>query len=312
MHGMPNRLAAHGPLLRGEEPAGALPGSYARRLGDLVELGKPRITALVLLTTALGLWMAPGAVDWKSGIWVLLATALLVASANTLNCWVERETDALMHRTRNRPLPTGRLEPRAALVWGLGLGGVALALLGLTTNTLTLALGAGALVSYVLVYTPLKRVGWWAVLIGAVPGAIPPLMGWTAATGTLSAGGWALFGILFFWQLPHFIAISLYLKEDYGRGGLRVLPLVHGDAVARRHLFAYTLALVAVSLSAGPLGMAGLPYLATAALLGAAFVALAAVGLRSSVEAGWARRAFAFSLVYLPVLIGILVLDARW
>jgi protoheme IX farnesyltransferase len=140
---------------------------------------------------------------------------------------------------------------------------------------------------------------------------MPPLMGWTAATGGLSAGGWALFGILFFWQLPHFIAISLYLKDDYRRGGLRVLPLVHGDAAARRHLFAYTAALCAVSLTAGPLGLAGTAYLAGAALLGAAFLAVAALGLRPAVSARWARQAFAFSLVYLPALIGILVLDAR-
>ena len=158
------------------------------RISDLAELGKPRITSLVLLTTALGLWMAPGAVSWPLALSVLVATALLVASANTLNCWVERESDGLMRRTQGRALPDGRLAPPVALAWGIFLGVIALAMLAWTTNPLTLALGAGALATYVLLYTPLKRVGWWAVLVGAVPGAIPPLMGWTATTGELSAG----------------------------------------------------------------------------------------------------------------------------
>ena len=201
--------------------------------------------------------------------------------------------------------------PGAALAFGVGLGTLALALLIWTTNALTVALGAAALFSYLLIYTPMKRVSWWALIVGAVPGAIPPLMGWTALTGSLAATGWVLFGILFVWQLPHFIAISLYLKDDYQRGGLRVLPLVAGDLVARRHLFAYTVLLVLTSLAALPLGLAGPFYLATATVLGAGFLYVAAVGLRPVVEAGWARRAFGYSLVYLTVLIGVLVLDAR-
>jgi protoheme IX farnesyltransferase len=148
------------------------------------------------------------------------------------------------------------------------------------------------------------------VIVGAVPGAIPPLMGWTAVTNSLSAGGWVLFGILFLWQLPHFIAISLYLKEDYRRGGLQVLSVAYGEAAARRHLFAYTVLLVVVSLTAPPLGLAGPAYFATAALLGGGFLYLAAVGLRPVVKAVWARRTFAYSLVYLSVLIVVLVLDA--
>ncbi len=287
------------------------PAGASVRARDLVELGKPRITMLVLFTTAVGLWMAPGSLGATGTILFLLGTAGLVASANTLNCWVERESDGLMLRTRRRPLPAGRLEPRVALISGMVVGIGALALVWATTNPLTFALGAIALLSYVLAYTPLKRVSWLALLVGAVPGAIPPLMGWTALTGELSAPGWILFGILFFWQLPHFIAISLYLKEDYRRGGLQVLPLVHGDAVARRHLFAYTLLLVGVSLGALPLGLAGPVYLAAAILLGAGFVCMAARGLRPIVEAVWARRTFAYSLIYLSLLIGILVLDAR-
>lgn len=283
----------------------------AARLAAIAELGKPRITLLVMFTVAVGLWLAPVSPRAGSAALFLAATACLVASANTLNCWLERDIDGLMQRTRSRPLPAGRLEPRVALAAGCLLGGAALPTLFWSANALTAALGAVALASYVLVYTPLKRVSWLAVLVGAVPGALPPLMGWTAATGTLAAPGWVLFGILFFWQLPHTIAIALRLKEDYRRGGLQVLPLAQGDTAARRHLFVYTVLLVLASLLAVPLGMAGPLYLAAALLLGAGFLHLAWRGLRREVEPAWAQRAFAYSLIYLPALIGALVLDAR-
>jgi protoheme IX farnesyltransferase len=280
------------------------------RVRDLLELGKPRITLLVVLTTAVGLWLAPVALHPLRGALFLVGTALLVAAANTLNCWYERDVDARMHRTRNRPLPARRVEPAAALAYGLGLGAAALGLLAATTNVLTIALGALALASYVLVYTPMKRFSPWAVVVGAVPGALPPLMGWTAATGAFGGPGWLLFGILFFWQLPHFVAISLYLEDDYRRGGLRVLSVAYGETAARRHLFAYTVALVAVSFAALPIGLGGTLYLTCAAVLGTGFLAIAAAGLGSAAGAGWARAVFAYSLVYLPALIGVLVFDA--
>jgi protoheme IX farnesyltransferase len=285
--------------------------AVAGRLRDLADLGKPRITLLVLFTSAVGLWLAPGSLGALRTAVFLAATAALVASANTLNCWIERETDGRMRRTADRPLPAGRLDPTVALVAGIAEGAAALLALGVTTNGLTFGLGLLALLTYVLVYTPLKRLRWWAVIVGAVPGAIPPLMGWTAVTGTLGTPGGILFGILFLWQLPHFIAISLYLKEDYRRGGLQVLPVARGDAAARRHLFAYTVLLVLVSLTAPPLGLAGPAYLVAATLLGAGFLSVAAGGLRLTANAAWARRAFAYSLIYLPLLIGVLVLDAR-
>jgi protoheme IX farnesyltransferase len=290
--------------------SGAVVLAPRARLRDLVELGKPRITLLVLVTTAVGAWLAPTALHPLRMALFLAATAMLVASANTLNCWYERDVDARMHRTRNRPLPAGRLEPVVALAFGAALGAGALALLAATTNPLTTALGALALGSYVLVYTPMKRTSPWAVVVGAVPGALPPLLGWTAASGSFGGPGWLLFGILFFWQLPHFLAISLYLEDDYRRGGLRVFSVVHGDGVARRHLFAYTLLLVGVSFAALPLGLGGSLYLAAAAVLGAGFIGIAARGLGPAVGAGWARAVFAYSLVYLPALITILVIDA--
>jgi len=283
----------------------ALPAPIMR-LRDLIELGKPRLSMLVIFTAGVGVWLAPvGSLGWGNTLGFLLATSALVAAGNTLNCWIEVELDAQMNRTRTRPLPAGRLEPRVALVSGLSV-----ATLALTTNTLTTSLGLGAVVSYVLVYTPLKRITPWAVWVGAVPGALPPLMGWTAATGELAAPGLALFGILFFWQLPHFVAISLYLKEDFRRAGFRVLPLVKGDRISRRYLFAYTVLLVAFTLSLEPLGLAGTLYTIVAAVLGAVFLALALPGLRASATRAWATRIFSYTLIYLPILITVLVLDA--
>jgi protoheme IX farnesyltransferase len=266
---------------------------------------------MVVFTTAVGLWLANGPLlDWATAAF-LVATALLVASANTLNCWLERDTDALMTRTRDRPLPAGRLRPFTAIVVGVLEGGVALSVIAWTTNLLTATLGAVALATYVLVYTPIKRVSPFALHIGAVPGAIPPLMGWTAATGTLSAEGWALFAILFAWQLPHFLAISLYLREDYGRGGLRVVPVAYGLAAARWHLLAYAIGLAAVSVSPAALGVTGPFYGALAIVLSAVFVWITWHGVRNRAGNAWARRVMLASVVYLPVLITFLLIDAR-
>jgi protoheme IX farnesyltransferase len=179
-----------------------------------------------------------------------------------------------------------------------------------TTNRLTALLGAVALLSYVLVYTPLKRVTPWAVLVGGIPGALPPLMGWTAATNTLAPRGWLLFAILFFWQLPHFLAISLYLKDDFKRGGIRVMPLVYGERITRLWLFAFTVMLVGVSLLAEPLGVSSRGYTVTAALIGLAFLGMAGLGLRRGADRVWATRTFGFTLLYLPILISALVLGS--
>jgi protoheme IX farnesyltransferase len=202
------------------------------------------------------------------------------------------------------------MEPRSALVYGIVLGTAALTLMVVTSNALTVALGAVAWLSYVLVYTPLKRVTPWAVLVGALPGALPPLMGWTLATGKLGLPGWFLFGILFLWQLPHFIAISLYLEPEFRRAGIRALPVVSGPRVARWYLFGFVLCLLGLSLLAYPLGIAGPIYTAVAAVAGSTWAVLAAASLRGSASDLWGRRLFAISLFYLPVLITALVLDA--
>jgi len=289
----------------------ALPVVALGRIRDVIDLGKPRITLLVVFTAAVGLWLAPANPGPARGAIFLLATALLVGSANTLNCFLERETDGRMVRTRNRPLPAGRLDPGTALALGIGLGAFAIPLLSFAANPLTALLGAIAHTSYVWIYTPLKRLTPHALEIGALPGAIPPLMGWTAATGELSAPGWVLFGILFFWQLPHFVSISLYLEEDYRRGGLPVLPVVRGRSVAKRYLLVYTAGLAVFGVVVATGDMTGRLYLGTAVALGTIFVLLAARGLRRRAGAAWARNTFVYSLVYLTVLITVLVLDAR-
>ncbi len=291
-------------------PGDALaPAAERPRLSDWLALTKPSITRMCLITTAGGLWLAPAAVDAPLALWALVGTALAVGSANALNMWWERDSDRLMARTRKRPTATGRLAPGGVLAFGVALGVVALGVLLAGTNLLTAALGAFALLSYVLVYTPLKYRTPLALVIGAVPGAMPPLMGWTAATGTLDAPGLVLFGILLVWQIPHFLAISLYRKADYARAGIRIVPVVRGDLVAKRQAVAWATALVPISLALTPLGVTGTFYFVVAAFLGLAFLGHGLLGLRATARPRWARDYFLASLVYLPGLIVALVLD---
>jgi len=269
---------------------------------DLLSLTKPRITSLVLLTAGGGMWLAPGRLSAGLAILTLVGTALAVSAANALNCWLERDVDGRMRRTRNRPLPAGRLDPGVALRFGVALGLASLPLMAWGGGLLTAALGALALVSYVGLYTPLKRVSPKALVVGAVPGALPPLMGWTAVTGRIDLGGLALFGILFFWQLPHFLAIALHRRDDYAAAGIRVTPVVRGDGAARIHAVAWTLGLVPVTLLLQPLGVAGLGYTIVAGVLGATLLAWTLAGLRRSAGTIWARGLFRFSLAYLTIL----------
>jgi protoheme IX farnesyltransferase len=281
---------------------------------DLVSLAKPRITLMVLITTAGGLSLAGNAggasVSPLTFVLTLLGTALVVGSANTLNCWMERDTDKLMARTRLRPLPDGRMQPALALLFGLLLGAVAIPLLTLGVNRLTGLLAAIALVSYVGVYTPMKQKSPAALLVGSVPGALPPLIGWTAATGRLEWAGLVLFGILFFWQLPHFIAIAIFREEEYTRAGIKVLPAVRGLRVAKWHAVLHSLLLLSVTVALVPLRVAGTFYLVAALALGALMLAMAVRGLSPDAGHKWARQLFAASLVYLPLLFAALAFDA--
>jgi protoheme IX farnesyltransferase len=288
--------------------ASALPRPLAT-LAALVELGKPRITFMVLVTTAVGLWLAPGAHPVTLIVTTLLGTTLVVAGANALNMYLERDVDALMTRTRNRPLPSGRLPAEAALVFGVGTSATAIPLLTFGVNPLTGGLGALSLVIYVLAYTPLKRRSTAALLVGAVPGAMPPLMGYTALTDRLDAAGVALFLILFVWQLPHFIAISLFRADEYRAAGLKIVPVERGVDGAKLRIAFYSLLMMAVSLQIVRAGVGGAFYLAAALALGGGLVALGFYGLQRDPGKRWARWYFLYTLIYLPGLLVALVLS---
>jgi protoheme IX farnesyltransferase len=286
-------------------------------LRDLAILTKPRITALVLVTEVAGMCLASGSLsasaraDARTRWLSLVGTALIVASANVLNMWLERDVDALMTRTRNRPLPAGRLSPDLALAFGLTLAALSIPML-LLVNLPTCLLGLAALVSYVLVYTPLKRHTYLALLVGAVPGAMPPLLGWSTVTGTVGLGGALLFLFLFLWQLPHFAAITIFRAEDYRRAGLRVVSVEHGERAARHMIALYTALLVATSFSFVPVRLAGLKYEVAATLCGVAFLALALRGTFAGPSLDskrWAKGVFACSIPYLVITLFVLVVD---
>ncbi len=285
----------------------ASPLQFAR---DLVLLSKPRLSSLVVLTSAGGLALAPVHVGAARAVVTVLGIAAVVGAANALNCYLERDVDARMRRTRDRPLPAGRIEPFTAVALGLMVPAFALPMLALVANPLTALLAFIALVVYVGIYTPLKQRSTLALFVGAVPGAIPPLMGWTAATGRVDAGGLALFALLFAWQIPHFLAISLYLREDYARGGLKVFSIVHGERATRAWMAASAVALVPVSLLLVPLGVVGAGYGISAVVLGVALVVLAGTGIGKEGGA-WARTFFLGTLLYLTALFVALFASAR-
>jgi heme o synthase len=280
------------------------------RVTDYVELTKPRITFLVLVTTAVG-YALGAAASFHPGVFIALlaGTALVSGGASALNQWAERDADARMTRTASRPLPTARLAPADALAFGLAISAVGLVLLAGAVNWLTALLALGSLSSYVLAYTPLKRVTSLCTLVGAVPGAIPPMMGWAAARGTLDRQAWALFGVLFLWQLPHFLSIAWIYREDYARGGFPMLPVTDpGGASTARQSIAYAAALVPMTLLAGAFASAGNLYLWGAAGLGVVFVGCTiAFAFRRSVRA--ARLVFLVSVLYLPAVLALMVLD---
>ncbi|HUH03016.1 MAG TPA: heme o synthase [Kofleriaceae bacterium] len=283
------------------------PGAPA--LADVVALVKPNIMLFSLLTAVGGMSLAPGTPAVGTWLALLVGTGLIVGSANTLNMYLERDIDCLMSRTRNRPLPGGRMDPRFALVFGVAQAALSVPLLTFGANPLTGFLGVVALISYVNFYTPLKQRTTLATLVGALPGAMPPLMGFTAATNRLELGGLAVFGLLFLWQIPHFHAIALYRFKEYDRAGLKILPAQRGEMGTRITMLIYLIAQVAVSVLVYATGVAGVWYLATALVLGLAYLAYGVLGLRRDTGPRWARRFFLASIVYLPVLFIVLVLD---
>jgi heme o synthase len=291
----------------------AIEGERARTrlfIGDLAALTKPGITRMVLFTTAAGFLMAAGA---GSNLLILVHTlfgaGLASAGANALNMWWERESDAVMPRTRRRPIPSGRVQPRLALIFASSLALLGLLHLAVFVNVLTTLLVAASLLSYVLVYTPLKRRTHHATLIGAIPGSLPTLAGWTATGEPIGAAALAITGIVFFWQMPHFYALAWVYREDYGRGGLRMLSVI--DPVGTRlglESFAYSALLLAVSLVPVATGLIGWVYGAGAVVVGLGMMVLSA-RLWAVRDDRRAWQLFFGSIAYLPAILVLMLVD---
>jgi protoheme IX farnesyltransferase len=280
------------------------------RAADYVELIKPNIVGMILLTVAAGFYMgAPGgALDVALLVYTLLGSALVAGGSNALNQILERHSDARMRRTRARPLPSGRLRVAQSAVFGWGLGAVGVAYLAVFTNWIVALLAALTLASYVFVYTPLKRVTSLATVIGAVPGALPIVGGWAASHGDLGVRAWVLFAILFLWQLPHFLALAWLYREDYARAGLRMLSVTQGGGATFRQALLYAVALLPVGILPTLLGMTGWIYFwgVLALTLWLVWATTSAALDRTPAKA---RRLFLVTVVYLPLVMGLLVVD---
>jgi protoheme IX farnesyltransferase len=281
--------------------------SWTAVFADLV---KARLTMLVLLTTFVGFYVGErGAVNFLQMFHALFGTALVASGAAALNQLLERDYDAKMRRTAGRPLPSGRLQPTTVMLFGGICSVIGLVYLALLVNLLTSVVGAVTSISYLFIYTPLKRVTWTNTLVGAIPGALPPLMGWTAARNELGGEGWALFAILAFWQLPHFFAIAWMYRDDYAKAGFIMLPNVDADGSRTgQQAVVNTVALFAASLCPFFFKMAGITYLVAAILLGAGFL-FYAVQFSRQLTIVRARQLFLASIIYLPLLLTALVWD---
>ena len=294
-------------------PDASVAAGAVHRLTDFVALTKPRLNLLVLVTTLAGLYLAsPAGVEPALLVNTLVGTALVAGGAAALNQVWERRTDALMRRTSMRPLPGGRLGAGEGAWFGALLSVIGLAQLAVAVNATAAGVAASTLVSYVLVYTPLKLRTPMATLVGAIPGALPPVIGWSAATGRISLEALVLFGIVFFWQMPHFLAIAWLYRDDYANAGIPLLPVLEPDGRRTgQQALVYSAALWPVSLLPAAVGLAGVPYMMVATALGLLFVWLA---LRFARERSMAtaRTLFLFSITYLPLLLGALVADRLW
>jgi len=283
----------------------ALEKSWAAVLADLV---KARLTALVLLTTFVGFYLGEvGNVNYLLMFHALFGTALVASGAAALNQFLEREYDAKMRRTASRPLPSGRMQPATVAIFGGACSVIGLTYLAVLVNPLTSVIGAVTSISYLFIYTPLKRVTWLNTLVGAIPGALPPLMGWTAARNELSGEGWALFAILAFWQIPHFMAIAWLYRDEYAKAGFIMLPNVDatGSRTAQQSV-SNTIALLFASLCPFAFGLNGKIYLVAALILGAGYF-WCAVRFAQQLTMPRAKQLFFASIIYLPLLIAALV-----
>jgi protoheme IX farnesyltransferase len=283
----------------------------AGRVADFAELVKARLTLLVLVTTAAGFYLAPPRANYLAMFHAVFGAALAAAGAAALNEWWERRLDAAMERTRSRPLPAGRMSATAGLVIGVVLSCAGVVYLNWTTNALAASLTAATIVIYIFAYTPLKRVSTANTLVGAIPGAIPPMIGWAAARGQLDAGAWCLFAIVFLWQMPHFFAIAWMCREDYARAGFQMVA-TGDESGARSASQAVLFAMLLLLIAGGPtfVGMASPIYLAIEIALSGLFVA-AAMRFHRTQMAADARKLFLASIIYLPLLLLTLVFTKR-
>jgi heme o synthase len=291
-------------------PARPVPEGRGYSVANYLALTKPRITLLVVLTALAG-YLVGARNPFRTLTWLHLTLGVMLLSAgiSSLNQYLERRLDGLMRRTKDRPLPSGKLEPVRALIFGVGLSTIGELYLYLAINPLTAICGAVAFASYLFLYTPLKTRSSLSTAVGAIPGAIPPLMGWVAARGELSLEGWVLFAILFLWQFPHFLAIAWLYREDYARAGICMLPVVEPEGdVTGQQIVNYTLLLLPVSLIPAWLGLAGGVYAGGAVLLG---VGLLYVSVRTalSISRQQARRLLQASVAYLPLLFALMALN---
>ena len=284
--------------------------SVNRRAVDFCELTKPRIVLMVLITAFVGYYAGSGSVpDYLRLLQMLLGTGLAAGGTLTLNQFLERDTDAMMDRTRRRPLPGGRLQPNDALWFGIALTSLGLAYLALAVNVLSALVAAAITMSYLWAYTPMKRFSPLCVPVGAVPGALPPVIGWVAARGELSVDAWVLFAIMFLWQIPHTLAIACLYREDFAKAGIQFLPVMEPDGEStNRQIIVHCLALLVVGLLPTLIGLAGAIYFIAAFLLGIGFLASGVSLVMTPTRAG-ARRLLFASLIYLPVLLLVLALD---
>jgi protoheme IX farnesyltransferase len=283
--------------------------SAAKRGLDFLELTKPRIVLMILLTTTVGFYLGSSG-DYGKLLATLIGTALSAGGTLALNQLFERDVDARMERTRRRPIPDKRIQPGEALVFGVSLTAAGLVFLSLAVNTLSAGVTAFIVVTYLFIYTPLKRRSLMCVVVGAVPGALPPVIGWTAASGALEVEAWVLFAILFLWQVPHTLAIARIYRDDFAKAGIRFLPVIEPDGQSTgRQIISHCLALIAVSLLPTLTGLTGAVYFITALALGGIFLTYGVgMAMRQSVEA--ARKLLFASLAYLPLLLVVMALDS--
>lgn len=281
-----------------------------RRFADFFELAKPRIVLMVLVTAFVGFYVGSEKIpDYLRLLQMLFGTALAAGGTLALNQFVERDTDAMMQRTRRRPLPDGRVQPREALWFGALITMAGLVYLALAVNLQSVWVTALITLSYLLLYTPMKRKSSLCMLVGAVPGALPPVIGWVAARGDFKVDAWVLFAIMFLWQVPHTLAIARLYREDFAKAGIQFLPVIDPEgASTNRQIISHCAALLAVSLLPTLLGLAGAVYFTVAFVLGVGFLA-SGISLAMESTPSGARRLLFASLIYLPVLLLVMALD---